>query len=99
MKRIKKEKGEVYLITENKKFKPIKLNEENELIIWRNSILCYKSSLKNYERLEGLLGRDLNTLLTKSDLEKIITQAVIKINKKSTNKEDFFKYHNSNSVL
>ena len=34
VKRIKKEKGKFYLIPENKKYKPIELNEENELIIW-----------------------------------------------------------------
>ena len=34
VKRIKKEKNELYLIPENKKYKPIELKEENELIIW-----------------------------------------------------------------
>ena len=34
VKRIKKEKGKFYLIPENKKYKAIKLNEDNELIIW-----------------------------------------------------------------
>lgn len=34
VKRIKKEKGKLYLIPENKKYKPIKLREDNELIIW-----------------------------------------------------------------
>jgi len=34
VKRIKIEKDEVYLIPENKKYKPIKLKEESELIIW-----------------------------------------------------------------
>ncbi|MDC0631257.1 translesion error-prone DNA polymerase V autoproteolytic subunit [Flavobacteriaceae bacterium] len=34
IKRIKKEKGRLYLIPENKKYKPIELKEENELIIW-----------------------------------------------------------------
>ena len=34
VKRIKKEKEKIYLIPENKKYKPIELKEENELIIW-----------------------------------------------------------------
>jgi DNA polymerase V len=34
VKRIKKEKKKLYLIPENKKYKPIELREENELIIW-----------------------------------------------------------------
>ena len=34
VKRIKKEKNKFYLIPENKKYKPIELKEENELIIW-----------------------------------------------------------------
>ena len=34
VKRIKKEKGKFYLIPENKKYKSIELNEDNELIIW-----------------------------------------------------------------
>ena len=34
VKRIKKEKNKFYLIPENKKYKPIELNEDNELIIW-----------------------------------------------------------------
>ena len=34
VKRIKKEKSKLYLIPENKKYKPIELKEENELIIW-----------------------------------------------------------------
>ena len=34
VKRIKKEKGKLYLIPENKKYKPIELKEDNELIIW-----------------------------------------------------------------
>ena len=34
VKRIKKEKNKVYLMPENKKYKPIELKEENELIIW-----------------------------------------------------------------
>jgi DNA polymerase V len=34
VKRIKKEKDKLYLIPENKKYKPIELKEENELIIW-----------------------------------------------------------------
>ena len=34
VKRIKKEKNKFYLIAENKKYKPIELKEENELIIW-----------------------------------------------------------------
>ena len=34
VKRIKKEKNKLYLIPENKKYKPIELKEESELIIW-----------------------------------------------------------------
>ena len=34
VKRIKKEKNKLYLKPENKKYKPIELKEENELIIW-----------------------------------------------------------------
>ena len=34
VKRIKKEKDKFYLMPENKKYKPIELNEDNELIIW-----------------------------------------------------------------
>ena len=34
VKRIKKEKGKLYLMPENKKYKPIKIREDNELIIW-----------------------------------------------------------------
>ncbi|MDA9631914.1 hypothetical protein N9T03_01710 [Bacteroidota bacterium] len=34
VKRIKKEKNIFYLMPEIKKYKPIKLKEENELIIW-----------------------------------------------------------------
>ena len=34
VKRIKKEKDRLYLMPENKKYKPIELKEENELIIW-----------------------------------------------------------------
>ena len=34
VKRIKKEKKKLYLMPENKKYKPIELKEENELIIW-----------------------------------------------------------------
>ena len=34
VKRIKKEKNKIYLIPENKKYKPIELKEDNELIIW-----------------------------------------------------------------
>ena len=34
VKRIKKEKNKFYLTPENKKYKPIELKEENELIIW-----------------------------------------------------------------
>ena len=34
VKRIKKEKDKFYLMPENKKYKPIKLSEDNELIIW-----------------------------------------------------------------
>ena len=34
VKRIKKGKNKLYLMPENKKYKPIELREENELIIW-----------------------------------------------------------------
>ena len=34
VKRIKKEKNKLYLMPENKKYSPIELKEENELIIW-----------------------------------------------------------------
>ena len=34
VKRIKKEKGKIYLIPENKKYQPIEIKEENELTIW-----------------------------------------------------------------
>tara|TARA_B100000674_G_scaffold451053_1_gene421528 strand:+ start:708 stop:1139 length:432 start_codon:yes stop_codon:yes gene_type:complete len=34
VKRIVKEKGKLYLKAENKKYKPIEIREENELIIW-----------------------------------------------------------------
>ena len=34
VKRIKKEKNKFYLMPENKKYKAIELNEDNELIIW-----------------------------------------------------------------
>tara|TARA_B100000925_G_scaffold287948_1_gene268087 strand:+ start:2408 stop:2842 length:435 start_codon:yes stop_codon:yes gene_type:complete len=34
VKRIKKEKNKLYLVPENKRYKPIELKEENELIIW-----------------------------------------------------------------
>ena len=34
VKRIKKEENRLYLMPENKKYKPIELKEENELIIW-----------------------------------------------------------------
>jgi len=34
VKRIKKEEGGFYLMPENSKYKPIKLREENELIVW-----------------------------------------------------------------
>ena len=34
VKRIKKEKDKLYLMPENKKYRPIELKEENELIIW-----------------------------------------------------------------
>tara|TARA_B100000965_G_C19181137_1_gene578850 strand:+ start:72 stop:503 length:432 start_codon:yes stop_codon:yes gene_type:complete len=34
VKRIKKEKNKLYLIPENKKYKPMELKEDNELIIW-----------------------------------------------------------------
>ena len=34
VKRIKKEENKLYLMPENKKYKPIELKEESELIIW-----------------------------------------------------------------
>ena len=34
VKRIRKEKNKLYLVPENKKYKSIKINEENQLIIW-----------------------------------------------------------------
>ena len=34
VKRIRKEKDKLYLMPENKKYKPIELSEDNELIIW-----------------------------------------------------------------
>ena len=34
VKRIKKTKGKLYLLPENKKYEAIELKEENELIIW-----------------------------------------------------------------
>ena len=34
VKRIKKERNKLYLMPENKKYKPIEMKEENELIIW-----------------------------------------------------------------
>ena len=34
VKRIKKEKDKLYLVPENKKYKPIELQENNELIVW-----------------------------------------------------------------
>jgi len=34
VKRIKKEKDKLYLMPENKKYKPIEIREDNELIIW-----------------------------------------------------------------
>ena len=34
VKRIKRENNKLYLMPENKKYKPIELKEENELIIW-----------------------------------------------------------------
>jgi DNA polymerase V len=34
VKRINKEKEKLYLLPENKKYKPIEIKEENELIIW-----------------------------------------------------------------
>ena len=34
VKRIKKENGVVWLIAENEDYKPIKVTEENELMIW-----------------------------------------------------------------
>jgi len=34
VKRIKKEKGKLYLLPENKNYKPIELKESNELIVW-----------------------------------------------------------------
>ena len=34
VKRIKKDKNKLHLVPENKKYQPIKISEENELIIW-----------------------------------------------------------------
>ena len=34
VKRIRKEENKLYLIPENKKYKPLELKEENELIVW-----------------------------------------------------------------
>ena len=34
VKRIKKEKNKLFLMPQNKKYKPIEIKEENELIIW-----------------------------------------------------------------
>ena len=34
VKRIKKEKNKVYLIPENKKYKPLEIKEEDQLIMW-----------------------------------------------------------------
>ena len=34
VKRIKKERKRLYLMPENKNYKPIEIKEENELIIW-----------------------------------------------------------------
>lgn len=34
VKRIKRERKKIYLLPENKKYKPIELKQENELIIW-----------------------------------------------------------------
>ena len=34
VKRIRKEKNKLYLLPENKKYEPIEIKEENELIIW-----------------------------------------------------------------
>ncbi len=34
VKRIKKEKEKLYLMPENRKYKPLELKEENELVIW-----------------------------------------------------------------
>ena len=34
VKRIKKDKKKIYLVAENKKYKPVELKDENELIIW-----------------------------------------------------------------
>tara|TARA_B100000945_G_scaffold321198_1_gene334405 strand:- start:3445 stop:3876 length:432 start_codon:yes stop_codon:yes gene_type:complete len=34
VKRIKKERNKIYLMAENKKYKPMELKEDNELIIW-----------------------------------------------------------------
>ena len=34
VKRIKKEKNKLYLMPENKDYKPIEIKEENELIVW-----------------------------------------------------------------
>jgi len=98
VKRIKKEKNKLYLMPENKKYEPIELREENELIIW--GVVQYViKKVWFYTKWLGLLGRLLKILLTNVDLGNIITQAVIKINKKSIIIEEFFKYHNSSSVL
>ena len=43
VKRIKKGKEKIYLIPENKKYKPIELKEENELIIWGIVTFCIKA--------------------------------------------------------
>jgi DNA polymerase V len=42
VKRIKKEKGKVFLIAENKKYKPIEIKEENKLFIWGIVTFCIK---------------------------------------------------------
>ena len=34
VKRIKKDKNKLHLVPENKKYQPIEVSEENELIIW-----------------------------------------------------------------
>jgi DNA polymerase V len=43
VKRIKKEENIVWLIAENEDFKPIKVTEENDLMIWGIVIHCIKS--------------------------------------------------------
>ena len=56
VKRIKKEKDRVYLVPENKKYKPIEVNEDNELIIW--GVVEYVIKKFNQEKLRT--GKSLN---------------------------------------